>query len=213
VRGMERLLARLRSLSGRERILLSLCAVSVLVFALVRWGFHPAMDAYRKNLAEIRSRRNTLALYGAAASREGDVTAALANARERLGKLEEGILPGETPSAAEVYLQGALKPLIDRSDTRLTTVRGLTSTAKGRYTEVAVQVDLQTTTEGLAEILSGISRNGKFLRSKKLTVRSSHFARAPMDRKETLSVSLVVTGLVRTESDGKPEGTGKGKEG
>lgn len=204
MRGATRLLGWFRSLSRREQGLVLLCAATILLFVLVRWAVYPVVDGHRKDLAEIRTRRILLARYEEEAKKGGDVSAALARAKERLLGLEKGILPGETPSAAEVYLQGVLKPLLDRDDTRLTSMRSLSPVEKDRYTEVAVQADLQTSTEGLAAILSGISRNGMFLRARKLTVRSRVYGRRARAGKEMLTVSLVVSGLAHAQSEDYP---------
>src|SRR3989304_6170400 len=75
---------------------------------------------------------------------------------EDLESAEEGLLPGTDPSAAGAALQGMLKPMVDRPDTRLTSVRTLPPVRKGEYAEVAVQMDMQTSTEGMASLLAGV---------------------------------------------------------
>ena len=45
---MARLEARLRSLSARERLLLLLCALAAVAFAVARFAVFPAVAEYRK---------------------------------------------------------------------------------------------------------------------------------------------------------------------
>ena len=150
---IEELRRRVRALSQRERLLLLLGAVAILVFVVIRWGAYPALDSYRKSRAAIPQRTATLARYRLAAAGEANIDEAFADAAIRLEEMEEGMLPGDNPAAAGSALQGILKPWLERADSRLTSVRTLGPVQRGPYAEVAVQMDLQTTTEGLAALL------------------------------------------------------------
>jgi type II secretory pathway component PulM len=190
-----RIEARLRSLSARERLLLLLCGLVVVVFAVVRWTVFPAMEQYRKEQGQIHARRAMLARYQAMGGGQADVAEKLAGRVRELEKAEEGLLQGSDPSAAGAALQGMLKPMVNREDTRLTSVRTLSPVQKGEYTEVAVQMDMQTSTEGLASFLAGIPRQQKTLRVKKLVVKSGVYRAARAARADKLVVSLTVSGM------------------
>jgi hypothetical protein len=173
-----RIEARLRSLTARERLLLLLCALAVVSFAVVRWAVFPAVEQHRKERALISARRATLARYRMVQKGRSEVTERLADLVEELGTAEEGLLKGSDPSAAGAALQGMLKPMVNRQDTRLTSVR-----------------TMQTSTEGLASLLAGIPRQQKILRVKKLTVRSGIHSAALANRPDKLTVSLTVSGM------------------
>jgi hypothetical protein len=205
VTAVARLQAKLHALSRRERFLLLLCAAFVVLLALVRWGAYPAVDSYRKSRAAIPQRRGTLARYRLAAQGEGKIDDAFADAAVRLEDLEEGVLPGDNPAAAGSALQGILKPWTERPDTRLTSVRTLAPVPKGAYAEIAVQMDLQTTTEGLAALLAEVPRHPKILRVKKLSVNSGNYGAAQMNRREALAVSIVVAGMAGGAVEAKGE--------
>jgi hypothetical protein len=198
--------ARLRALSRRERLLLLLCAGSVLVFAAVRGVVYPAVDSYRSARAAIPQRLGTIDRYRLAAQGEGAIDKALSDAAWRLDELEEGILPGDDPAASASALQGILKPLVERPDTRLTSIRTLAPVQRGAYAEVAVQADLQTTTEGLARMLAEVARHPKILRVKKLSVHSGYYGAAAASRRETLVTSVVVAGLAASDGGARTEG-------
>jgi hypothetical protein len=200
---VRRVRAKLRSLSQRERFLLLLCAASVVVFALIRWGVYPALESYRKSRASIPQRLETLARYRLAAQGEEAIDTAVAESAGRMEELEEGILPGDNPAAAGSALQGILKPLLNRPETRLTSVRTLAPAQKGPYAEVAVQVDLQTTTEGLAALLAAVPRHPTILKVKKLSVNSGYYGAAMARRRETLVVSVVVAGMAVADVEPK----------
>ncbi len=204
-----RLQAKLGSFSQRERLLLLACVVFLLLFALIRWGVFPAVEAHRKSLAAIPQRMGTLERYRLAAQGEGAIDEAFAEAGARLEELEEGILPGDNPAAAGSALQGILKPWLERPDTRLTSVRTLAPVQKGSYAEVAVQLDLQTTTEGLASLLAAIPRHPKILKVKKLSVNSGFYGAAMANRRETLIASVVVAGLAAVEVEARGGGAGE----
>lgn len=204
-----RLRAKLRALSQRERLLLLAGAGFVLVFAAVRLGVYPAIDSYRSAKAAIPQRLGTIARYRLAAQGEGAIDQALAVAAERLDELEEGVLPGDNPAAAASALQGIIKPWMERRDTRLTSVRTLSPVARGAYSEVAVQVDLQTTTEGLTRLLAEVPRHPKALRVKKLSVHSGYYGAAAANRKENLVASVVVAGVASSGAEAEKEGPGE----
>ena len=205
-----RIEARLRSLTARERLLLLLCVLAVVAFAVVRWAVYPAVEQHRKDRALILARRATFARYQAVQSGRSEVTERLADLGKELGKAEEGLLPGSDPSAAGAALQGMLKPMVNRPDTRLTSVRTLSPSGKGGYAEVAVQMDMQTSTEGLASLLAGIPRQQKILKVKKLTVRSGIYSQAMANRPDSLTVSLTVSGMTAAHEEvAAPEGEKK----
>ena len=197
--------AKLRTLSQRERILLLAGAAFVLLFALIRLCAYPAIAYYKKSRAAIPQRLGTLERYRLATQGEGKIDEAFAEAAQRLEESEEGVLPGDTPAAAGAALQGILKPLVGGQDTRLTSMRMLAPVQKGAYAETAVQMDLQTTTEGLAGMLAGIARHPKILRVKKLSVSSGFYSGAAANRRETLVVSIVVAGMTSAEVETKRE--------
>lgn len=201
--------ARLRALSQRERLFLLLAAGCVLVFAAVRGGVYPAVDSYRSDKASIPQRLGTLARYRLAAQGEGSIDQALADAAGRLDELEEGILPGDNPAASASALQGIIKPWVERPDTRLTSVRTVAPVQRGAYAEVAVQVDLQTTTEGLGRLLAEVARHPKILRVKKLSVHSGYYGPAAANRRENLVASIVVAGIAASDSQAKAERPGE----
>lgn len=190
-----RIEARLRSLSTRERNLLLLCGLVVVVFAVVRWVIFPAVAQHRKERSLIVERRATLARYQAMGGEQSDVAEKFAARMRELGIAEEGLLPGSDPSAAGAALQGMLKPMVDRTDTKLTSVRTLSPAQKGGYAEVAVQMDVQTSTEGLASFLAGIPRQQKTLKVKKLVVKSGTYRAAQAKQADRLIVSLTVSGM------------------
>jgi len=184
-----------RSLSTRERVLLVLGALAVGLFLAVRLVVHPAIADYRRTEAEIPRKRAVLSRYAAIRNGKEELDSILAAASERLAGAEKGILPGGDPSASGAILQGILKPMAGRPDTRLTSIRTLGPVAKGAYTEVAVQMDLQTTTEGLARLLAEVAREPTILRVSKLTVAGGIYGTAAANRPDTLRVSIVVAGL------------------
>jgi len=204
-----RIEGRLRSLSTRERNLVLLCALVAVVFAVMRWAVFPAVAQHRKERGLIVERRATLARYQAMGKEQSDVAERLAVRRRELGIAEEALLPGSDPSAAGAALQGMLKPMVDRTDTKLTSVRTLSPEQKGEYAEVAVQMDMQTSTEGLASFLAGIPRQQKTLRVKKLVVKSGAYSAAWGNRPDSLVVSLTVSGMTAAPEETATAGGGQ----
>jgi hypothetical protein len=202
--------ARLKLLSPRERALAAACLLCVAGFAVAKWGILPAWAEYGRNRATIPQRLATIARYDAVRQSQERIDEELYLSVQQLEKWEDGLLAGETTSAAGVFLQGVLRPLTQGPDTRVTSVRGLPPVRKGAYVEVAVQLDIQTSTEGLALLLADIARQQKILRVRKLTASSGAFyAPAMQQRKEVVSVSMVVAGLSTAPVDEKAAGGGE----
>jgi Tfp pilus assembly protein PilO len=202
--------ARFHALSTRERALVAACLLCVAGFAVAKWGVLPARADYLRNRAAIPQRLATIARYEAIRQGQERVDEELFLQLQQLEKWEDGLLVGETASAAGVFLQGLLKPLTQGADTRVTSIRGLAPVRKGAYAEVAVQLEIQTSTEGLALLLADIARQPKILRVRKLTANAGGYYAPPMQqRKETVAVSMVVAGLSTAPLDEKAAGGGE----
>ncbi len=193
--------AKLQGLSSRERYVLAAGAAAVVVFAILHWVVFGAIDGYRKARAAIPARQATLARYLSVAQGGQAVDDALAEAVDRLSDWEDGLVPGNSPSAAAAALQGIVKPWIAGPDTRLMSMRTLAPVPKGPYSEIAVQVDLQTSTEGLAWILSRIPRQPLLLRVKKLSVNALSYGPAYVNHREVVTATIVVAGLTDVSPD------------
>jgi len=206
---MDMLSARISALSKQEKALLTVCFLGVIAFAAARWVVIPARTAYERNRAAIPARRAVIARYEAFRLGQDRVDEALFDQVRRMENWEDGLLVGETSSAAGVFLQGLLKPLTQRDDTRVTSIRALPPVKKGPYAEVAVQMEIQTSTEGLGHLLADLSRQPKILRVRKLSAATGAYYAGQVQRKETVAVSLVVAGLSSAPLDEKTPGRGE----
>jgi len=198
--------ARYSAFSGREKALLAACFLAVVAFAAAKWLVLPARAEYARNRAAIPARRAVIARYEAFRLGQDRVDEELFDQVQRMEKWEDGLLAGETPSAAGVFLQGLLKPLTQRSETHVTSIRSLPTVKKGPYAEVAVQMEIQTSTEGLALLLADLSRQPKILRVRKLSATTGSYYMGQVRRKEVVAVSMVVAGLSAAPLDEKGPG-------
>lgn len=200
--------ARISSLSFREKALVAACLLCVVLFASVKWVILPARAEYLRNRAAIPERRAAIARYEAIRQGQDRLDEELYQQVERVETWEDGLLVGESPSAAGVFLQGILKPLTQRPETRVTSIRALSPVKRGEYSEVAVQLEIQTSTEGLALLLADLFRQQKILRVRKLSATTPPVFMTPVPRKEVVYVSLVVAGLSAAAIDEKSAGGG-----
>ena len=203
------LFARISALSVREKALLAACLLGVLGVAAARWVVMPARTEYARNLAAIPARRAVIARYEAFRSGQERIDEELYHQVQRMETWEDGLLVGETPSAAGVFLQGLLKPLTQKPEIRVTSIRSLPPVKKGAYTEVAVQMEIQTSTEGLSLLLADLSRQTKILRIGKLSATTGAYYMAQAPRKEIVAVSMVVAGVSAAPLDEKAQGRGE----
>ncbi len=203
------LFARISALSRQEKTLLAASLLAIVGFAAARWVVMPARAEYVRDRAAIPARRAVIARYESFRLGQDRVDEELFDQVQRMENWEDGLLVGETSSAAGVFLQGLLKPLTQRDDTRVTSIRALPPVKKGPYAEVAVQMEIQTTTEGLGHLLAEISRQPKILRVRKLSASTGAYYAGQVQRKETVVVSMVVAGLSGAPVDEKITGGGE----
>jgi len=201
--------ARISALSVREKALLAAGLLCIVAFLAAKWGVMPARAEYARDRAAIPARRAVIARYETLRLGQDRVDEELFVQVERMEKWENGLLVGETPSAAGVFLQGLLKPLTQRPEIRVTSIRSLPPVRKGAYAEVAVQMEIQTSTEGLALLLGDLSRQPKILQVGKLSATTGAYYMGQAQRKEVVSVSMVVAGLSAAPMDEKPPGRGE----
>jgi len=169
----------------------------------------PEYSEYRKTRTAIPARRAVIARYDAFRAGQDRVDEELYDQVQRMETWEDGLLAGETPSAAGVFLQGLLKPLTQRTEIRVTSIRSLPPVRKGAYAEVAVQMEIQTSTEGLSLLLADLSRQTKILRVSKLSATTGAYYMGQVPRKEVVAVSMVVAGLSAAPLDEKTPGRGE----
>jgi len=200
--------ARISALSVREKALLAAGLLCIVAFIAAKWVAMPARAEYARNRAAIPARRAVIARYEAFRLGQDRVDEELFGQVERMERWEDGLLAGETPSAAGVFLQGLLKPLTQRPEIRVTSIRSLPPVRKGAYAEVAVQMEIQTSTEGLALLLADLSRQPKILRVRKLSATSGMYSMGQLQRKEVIVVSMVVAGFSAAPLDEKTAGGG-----
>jgi Type II secretion system (T2SS), protein M subtype b len=198
--------ARFSALSVREKAVLAAGLLCVVAFIAVKWVVMPARAEYARNRAAIPARRAVIARYETLRQGQDRMDEELFDQVERMEKWEDGLLAGETTSAAGVFLQGVLKPLTQRPELRVMSTRALPPVRKGAYAEVAVQMEIQTSTEGLALLLADLSRQQKILRVLKLSATSGMYSGGQVQRKEVIVVSTVVAGLSAAPLDEKTAG-------
>jgi len=203
------LYARFSALSPREKALLSAGLLGVIAFIGAKWLVMPEYSAYLRNRAAIPARRAVIARYDALRAGQDRVDEELYDQVQRMETWEDGLLAGETTSAAGVFLQGLLKPLTQRPEIRVTSIRSLPPVRKGAYAEVAVQMEIQTSTEGLALLLADLSRQAKILRVSKLSATTGAYYTGQAPRKEVVAVSMAVAGLSAAPLDEKAPGRGE----
>jgi len=203
------LYARFSALSVREKAVLAAGLLFLFAFIAAKWVVMPARAEYVRNRAAIPARRAVIARYEALRQGQDQVDEELFDQVQRMEKWEDGLLVGETPSAAGVFLQGLLKPLTQRPDVRVTSIRSLPPVRKGAYAEVGVQMEIQTSTEGLALLLADLSRQTKILGVRKLSATAGAYSTGQVPRKEVIAASMEVVGLSSAPLDEKTPGRGE----
>lgn len=189
------ILDRWNALSSRERHYLAAGMLALAGFVMIKWVALPVRAEYLRNRAAIPVRRAMLARYKAIRQDQGAADNTLIDLGSRLYYQEETLLPGETLSVAGIALQGILKPILSKPPTRVTSVRTMPPVKNGPYTEIPIQVDLQTSTPGLALLLADLGRQGKITRIDKFSVIAVNYFTLGAAAKDTLSVALTVAGL------------------
>ena len=205
---MRELLARFHGMNSREKGLIAACLLLTTGIAAGKGAVLPAYALHKKNLAAIRQRVATIEKYESFRKGQGLVDGEVKRLSEKLGEMEKGLLEGDSVSAAGVHLQGLLKPLTQKPSTRVMAIRALPPVKRGAYVEIAVQLDLQTSTGELAQILADLARQPKSLKVRKLQANTGVYTGRPLQGKETVTVSVMVAGLSAAQLDEKVQSEG-----
>ena len=187
--------SRFHGMSLREKGLIIGCALLAVVIAVAKLFVFPMYAQYKKNVDSIRQRVATIVRYEALLKNTEQTDSDLLRLQEQTKRLEASLLEGNSVSEAGIYLQGILKPLLQKPHTQMKAIRTLPPAKKGMYTEISVQLDFQTGTAELAQILADIARRPKFLKVRKLHAQTGMYPGRKLDEKETVTVSMVVVGL------------------
>lgn len=191
-------------MSFREKGLVIGCLLLFGGIIVARGLVFPVYAKHKKNIAAVRQRASTIDLYEEIRKNSGLIDEKLGWMKKQAEDREAKLLKGGSAPEAGIILQELLKPLVRKPSVKLTSVRSLSPVKKGMYTEIAVQLDLQSTTAELAHILADISRQSKLLKVRKLQATTGMYPGRQLQGKETINISIVVAGLSDAPLDDAP---------
>ena len=203
------LFARISALSRREKALLAACLLGIVAFTAAKWVVMPARAEYVRNRAAIPARRAVIARYEAFRQGQDRVDEELFDQVQRMEKWEDGLLVGETPSAAGVFLQGLLKPLTQRPETRVTSIRALPPVRKGRTPRWRCRWRSRPRRRGLPSCWPTSPGSRRSSGSGNFPPPRGRITSGQVPRKEVVAVSMVVAGLSAAPLDEKTPGRGE----
>ena len=187
--------SRFHGLSLREKGLVVGCLLAAVGIAIVNGLIFPAHARHKKNIAAIRQHTSTVMLFEAFRENLDQVNGKLQRLNRQMDKQKAVLLDGNSDSEAGIFLQGILRPLAQKRSVRLTSIRTLPAVKNGAFTEIAVQLDLQAGTKELAQLLSDIYQQPKFLKLRRLQASTGMYPGRQAEGKEKVNILMVVVGL------------------
>ncbi|WKZ32073.1 MAG: type II secretion system protein GspM [Thermodesulfobacteriota bacterium] len=168
-------------------------AVYLLAAALVAFLAAGSVSEYYSGMKEeARLKSGELVVWADLVDRADELEELVEKKTEELQKLEEGLLPGTTPSLGAAHLQGAFRDHSARSGIRISSERALKTVDRGRYVGVPVEFRFRAGISELKELLSDMKGSSPAMGVRSVRIRSRG-EREP----GRLDVTLVVEGVIR----------------
>ncbi|MBE7414310.1 MAG: hypothetical protein HS130_03390 [Deltaproteobacteria bacterium] len=178
----------LRSGAGKVPSAVYLLAATLIAFLAAGSVY----EYYSGMKEEARRKGGELVVWADLVGQADELEELVEKKRDELQELEEGLLPGRTPSLGAAHLQGAFRDYSARSGIRITSERALKSVDRGRYVGVPVEFRFRAGISELKELLSDMKGSGPAMGVRSVRIRSRG-EREP----GRLDVTLVVEGVIR----------------
>ncbi len=178
---------------GRTRAALYMLAAAALSFLAAGSVY----EHYSGMKEETALRSGELLAWSDLVDRAHGIEELLAEKKEELQRLEEGLLVGRTPSLGAAHLQSAFREHSSRRGIRIGSERALGAVDMGRYAGIPVEFRFRAGISELKELLSDIDDSKVAMGVRSIRIRSRG-ERAP----GVLDVSLVVEGIMRKAGSG-----------
>lgn len=190
-----------RALAAREKRALAALAVAALLFALLDFIALPVVDNAGQLHAALPLKEKSLRKHQALIALAGSRETGWKGAQARLADAEKGLLESRTPALASAELQERVKQLLTQQELEargatFLPVRPLGQAGSG-YLTVPLSLTFECTVDQLANLLLAARADSKTLAVEQLQVDA---APSRPDRQKTVSVRLVVRGVMAAES-------------
>lgn len=186
-----------RTLSTREKWLVSAAALAILLFYLADSYLLPYWDSMGQTSERIQIQARRVASYRRVLHGQDSVRAALEAARQQAASIEKGLLENESDALATAEMQGLVKEMVlskglsfRRSD--LQPVKNISP----NYSKVSTRVELAGAVDQVVTLLAAIETADRILAVDEVRI-SPAIAGSPKDK--SLQVSLVLSALKRAE--------------
>lgn len=150
----------------------ALAVLVLAVMAVVLGVVVPAVESYRGTRAELAQAREMLARYRAVAERGEPVRAAVEDL-EAAQRDSDLFVQGDSDSLAAANLQQHLKQMVERAGGSTQSVQSLSPETRDGMTRIGMQLKLNATVRGLADILARVESERPLLFVRKLRVSGS----------------------------------------
>jgi type II secretory pathway component PulM len=202
-----------RAKSRRERNLLTLLVLALLLFGLVKFGVEPTYAIYVGAQRDLETKTETLQHYSRLLASKERVVAEAGQVRGAAKKIEAMLIPGSTPEVAGAELQGIVKSVAQDVDLEITSISPKQPREMKSFTVIAVGFPLRCNISDLSKFLYGLEHATQLLMVSDLKIRVV----GRKDDPSMLQVDMLVSGLLRSgqpkaaEDKKQPEKANRGK--
>jgi hypothetical protein len=196
-----------RRLSRRERALMTLTFIILVVFAIKYAIVTPFVSRRTWVKSELESQPQLLAKNLRYVGQKEAMLAGLELARAQIQAQEPKLLSGDTPSVSASDLQETVQALAAREGTQVITTRVLNPESAGSFSKIGIQLEIGGQINQIVNLIKGIESSPKLLMIDEINVRSLFrpigfpqspaLAQAPA---QNLRISLMVSGYARPEA-------------
>jgi Tfp pilus assembly protein PilO len=181
------------NLSRRERTLVTLAVVAVVVILGWQGLVEPIRERYRVAADLVPVRERVLARRQELVSRKNAIAAELQATNARIDELSTRFLPAGTPAVAASELQKLVKEMASQAATDVRSERILPPVERGELLEIPIEIAVSGEVRQLVDLLSRLERAPKLLAVQDLKVRVVNVTQ-PKELLATLTLSGFIPG-------------------
>jgi Tfp pilus assembly protein PilO len=176
------------NLSRRERVLISLAAITGAVVLAWLFVVDPILDRYQTAAEMVPAREQLLARRQELVARKGAIHAELEATTQRIEQLSGRFLPASTPAVAASELQKLVKEVAAAASTDVRSERILPPVERGELLEIPIEIAVSGEIRQLVDLLARLERIPKLLTVQDMKVRVVNVSQ-PRELLGTLTLS------------------------
>jgi Tfp pilus assembly protein PilO len=185
------------NLSKRDRKLLIWTAAALVLYLLLNYWLLPVFDSFAEAREKIALQEKRVMNYHKVLGGKNSVQEAIASAQQQLGKLETGLLMGQSDALASAEIQGLVKNLVIAKGMTFRRSDALPATSlSAEYSRVPARIEITGSIEQFLDLMTTFANGPKHLLVEEMKITPTSIGNP---RNKSILLNLTVSGIRRAE--------------